>query len=65
MWGLYVDYSRSAVGHIMQCGGHICSGANANNVKFMYTSAFGHVIDCSDFINDVYIVTYLCHVDLK
>ena len=34
----------------VQCGRHICSGAYANNVKCMYTSAPGHIVDCSEFI---------------
>ena len=29
---------------------HICSGAYANNVKCMYTSAYGDNMECSEFI---------------
>ena len=32
----------------MQCGMHIWSGAYACNVKCMYTSAPGHIIDSSE-----------------
>ena len=38
-WDMYV-----------QCGKHICSGVYANNVKCMYTSASGHVFECTEFI---------------
>ena len=33
-----------------QCSRHICSGSYASNVKCMFTSVPGHIIDCSDFI---------------
>ena len=33
----------------MQCGRHMCSGANENNVKCMYASVSGHFIDCSEW----------------
>ena len=36
-WDMYV-----------QCHEYICSRAHANNVKFMSTSAPGHIIDCSE-----------------
>ena len=42
MCGLYIDYGSSAV----QCGRHICSKVYANNMKCMYMSASGHIIDC-------------------
>ena len=29
----------------MQCGRHICSGAYASAVEYMYTSAPGQIID--------------------
>ena len=29
----------------MQCGRDICLGAFVSNVKCMYASAFGHIID--------------------
>ena len=29
---------------------HICSGAYANNVTYMYTSVSGHIIDCIEFV---------------
>ena len=33
----------------MQCGGHICSGIHANNVKFMYTRAPGYSFYFNEF----------------
>ena len=53
MWGLYVDHSSYAVGHMCNLGGHICSEAYANNVKCMFTITCGHIIDCSEFIWDM------------
>ena len=38
----------------MQCGGHICSEAYVNNVKWMYTRAPGHIIDGIEFIWGIY-----------
>ena len=38
-WDIYVQYGRN-----------ICLGVSANNVKCMYSSAFGHIIDCIEFI---------------
>ena len=29
----------------VQCGRHICSGAYASNVEYMYNSASGHIVD--------------------
>ena len=49
MWVLYVDYIRTAMGHIMQIDRHICSWSYANNVKCMYNSACGKTFDCSEF----------------
>ena len=34
----------------MQYGRHICSGAYVNNLKCMYSSAFGDILDCIEFI---------------
>ena len=42
------------LGIYMQCGRHICSGALASNVKCMYTSAHGHIIDYSELILGIY-----------
>ena len=53
-WDIYV-----------QCGRYICSGVHAKNVKFMYTSAFGHIIDCSKFTRGIYTNTVVSHVHLK
>ena len=33
-------------GALVQCDRHICSGADSYNVKCMYTSVFGHTVDC-------------------
>ena len=33
---------------------HICSGAYASNVKGIYSSACSHIMDCSEFIWDIY-----------
>ena len=38
-WDIYV-----------QCGRHICPVAYVNNVKCIYTSALGDIVDCSEFI---------------
>ena len=38
-WNIYV-----------QCGRHICSGPYASKVECMYTSASGHIVDCSELI---------------
>ena len=50
MWGLYLDFSRSAVGHLCTMWQAYFSGAFASDVKCMYSSASGHTIDCSEFI---------------
>ena len=34
----------------MQCGRLICSGIRAKTVKYMNTSASGHIDDCIEFI---------------
>ena len=38
----------------MQCGKHICLWAYVSNVKCMYTSASGHIVDCIEFIWGIY-----------
>ena len=38
----------------MQCGRHICSGAYVSNMKFMYTSSFGDIVDYIEFIWCIY-----------
>ena len=38
----------------VQCGRHIQSGEYVSNVKYMYTSAPGHIIDCIEFIWNIY-----------
>ena len=49
MWGLYIDCSKSAVEHV-QHGRHIGSGTYASNVKCMYTSASGDIVNYSELI---------------
>ena len=34
----------------VQCDGQFCLEAYASNVKCKYTSGFGDVIDCTEFI---------------
>ena len=34
----------------MQFGRHICSVTYVNNVKCIHTCAFGHIIDCIEFL---------------
>ena len=34
----------------VHCGRCICSGAISNNVKCMYTSVSGHIVDSFEFI---------------
>ena len=45
MWSLYVDLSKSAVGHI-----YTMWQAHASNVEFMYTSAPDDTFHCIEFI---------------
>ena len=58
MWDLYLEYNRSAEGDIyciyMQCGMQFSSGTYASNVKYMYTSAPGYIVDCSEFVRHIY-----------
>ena len=54
MWGLYVDYNRSAVGHIYAMCQAYLFRAYASNVKVMYTTAPGHIVDCIKFIWGTY-----------
>ena len=44
----------SCSGTYMFEGWDICSGAYANNVKCMYTSAYGHIVDCGEIIWGIY-----------
>ena len=43
--GLYVDYSRNAVGHM-----HIVQLAYASNVEFMHVRGHLHIVHCIEFI---------------
>ena len=38
----------------VQCGRHISLGAHVSNVKCIYTSAPGLIIDCIEFISAIY-----------
>ena len=49
MWSLYVDYRRSAVIDTYA----ICRGI-CQQCECMYTSAFGDIIDCFEFIWGIY-----------
>ena len=64
MWGLYVDYSSSAVEHI-QCGMHICLGAYANDVNYMYTRVPVHIVDCPGFMGGIYIGLEVSYMDMN
>ena len=51
--------------NICNVTGILCSGANANNVKYMSTTACDHTVDCRDLIRGKYteiIISYL-HVN--
>ena len=50
MWGLYIDYSRNAVVHNVQCCRHIYSGAYVSNVKYISINVPGNIVDCIGFI---------------
>ena len=46
----------------VQSDRHISSGGYSNNVKCMYTSVPGHIVDCSEFrrgIDIAILVSYL------
>ena len=47
---MYVEYIGSVVGHVCAMCHAYCSGAHARNVKFMYTSAPGHIVECIKLI---------------
>ena len=64
IWGLYVDYSRSAVGHMCDVVS-IFSWAYASNIECMYTSAPGHFISCSEFIWGIYTYIVVCYLHMK
>ena len=50
MWGLHVDYITGAVEHAYTMWQAYMFRAYANNVKCMYISACGHIVDCIEFI---------------
>ena len=46
-------------------GSHISSGAYTNNMKCMYTSTYGHIIDWIEFVLFIYLSIHLsiyCYV---
>ena len=53
----YVEYSRSAVGHICAMWQVNFSGEYASNVECMYTNVPGHIFHCSEFM---FVYIYLC-----
>ena len=53
IYSIYVDCSRSAVGHTCAIWQAYLLGAYSSNVKCMYTGAPGHIIDCSGFISGI------------
>ena len=65
MLGLYVDYSSSAVEHVqyVQYDRHICSGAYASNVKYMYTSASAHIV-ASMSLYEAYVLTGISYLQM-
>ena len=50
MWDAYVDYSSSAMGHTYAMWQSYLFRAYASTVKYVYTSASGHTVGCSEFI---------------
>ena len=62
---LYVDCSSSAVECICTCGKYICSGGYTNDVKCLYTSVPGHIVDCSGFVWDIYTNIVVSYVHLN
>ena len=50
MLGLYVEYSRHAVGQTHTMCQAYCAGTYANNAKCMYHCATAHTVDYSEFI---------------
>ena len=49
----------------VKCGSHIFSEVYVNNVKSMYASAPGQIVDCTEFILGIYtdIVALYLHVN--
>ena len=72
MWGLFVNYSRSAVEHVCVMWQACLFRANARNMLYMYISAPGYIIDCSDFnwciytssLVSAYEVTGICGISM-
>ena len=54
-WGLYVYYSRNALGNIGAVLQAYMFKAHASNVEYMCTNAPGHIVDCSD-LYEVYVL---------
>ena len=43
----------------IECGRHMCLGAYANNVQYLYIIASGHIVDCSEFLWGIYTDTVI------
>ena len=54
MWVLHVDHIIRQWNILVCCNGRIYSGVYIKNVKGMYTSACGHILDCDKFICDIH-----------
>ena len=44
---------------------YIYSEVHANNVKYVYSSASGHIVDSSEFISGIYIETHVSYVHIS
>ena len=54
MLGLYVEYIRYALGQTYAVCQVYLFRAYANNVKYMYTSISGHIVDSNGFMLSIY-----------
>ena len=63
--GLNVDYILVQWDIHVWCERHIYSGAFATNVKFMYTSTCGHIVNCSELMWYIYtdLVVWYLHIN--
>ena len=50
MWVYILDTVELQWDTYVQFGSHVSSGVYLNNVKCMYSSNYGHFIDCIEFI---------------
>ena len=49
----------------IQYGRHVCLGAYVNNVRCMFTSAGGDIVDCIEVIWGMYTDIVLSYVHMK